>query len=91
MATDGVVDPGTTTAGVVEVVVPLLMSWARLSRSFLMSSMTLRFAMLTTLVARDGSSLCMASTAVRSSWNMPCWNFFGERSCRAACRAGGST
>ena len=57
MATDGVVDPGITVAGVVGVVVPLLMSWARLSRSFLMSSMTLRFAMLTTLVARDGSSL----------------------------------
>lgn len=57
MATDGVVGPGTTVAGVVEVVVPLLMSWARLSRSFLMSSMTLRLAMLTTLVARDGSSL----------------------------------
>ena len=67
MATDGVVDPGTMAAGVVEVVVPLLMSWARLSRSFLMSSMTLRLAMLTTLVARDGASLCMASTAVRSS------------------------
>lgn len=82
---------GTTPAGVVVVVVPLLMSWARLAKSFLMSSITLRLAMFTTLVARDGSSLCMASTAVRSSWNMPCLNSFGERSCRAACRDGAST
>lgn len=91
MATPVVVEPGTMAAGDVVVVVPLLMSWARLAKSFLMSSMTLRLAMFTTLVARDGSSLWMASTAVRSSWNMPCWNFFGDRSCRAACREGGST
>ena len=83
--------PGTAGAGVVVVVVPLLMSWARLAKSFLMSSMTLRLATYTTLVARDGSSLCMACTAVRSSWNMPCLNFFGERSCKAACRDGAST
>ena len=73
------------------VVVPLFISWARLAMSFLMSSMTLRLATYTTLVAKDGSSLWMASTAVRSSWNMPCLNFFGERSCRAACRDGAST
>lgn len=84
-------DSGTLAAGVVVVVVPLLISWARLAKSFLMSSITLRLAMFTTLVAKDGSSLCMASTAVRSSWNMPCLNFFGERSCRAACRDGAST
>ena len=89
--TMGVEDtPGTTAAGVVLGVVPLLISW-RLAKSCLMSSMTLRLATYTTLVARDGSSLCMASTAVRSSWNMPCLNFFGERSCRAACRDGAST
>ena len=89
--TRGVEDtPGTPAAGVVLGVVPLLISW-RLTKSCLMSSMTLRLATYTTLVARDGSSLCMASTAVRSSWNMPCLNFFGERSCRAACRDGAST
>ncbi len=94
MTTWGVVvddDAATPAAGVVVVVVPLLISWARLAKSFLMSSITLRLATLTTLVARDGSSLCMASTAVRSSWNMPCLNFLGERSCRAACRDGAST
>ena len=91
MTTPDLVDPGTMAAGVVVVVVPLLMSWARLAKSCLMSSITFRLAMFTTLVARDGSSLCMASTAVRSSWNMPCLNFFGERSCRAACRDGAST
>lgn len=90
--TTGVEDtPGTTGAGVVVVVVPLLISTARLTKSFLMSSKTLCLATYTTLVAKDGSSLCMASTAVRSSWNIPCLNFFGERSCRAACRDGGST
>lgn len=57
MATPVVVEPGTMAAGVVVVVVPLLMSMARLAKSFLMSSMTLRLAMFTTLVARDGSSL----------------------------------
>ena len=91
MATPVVDDPGTMAAGVVVVVVPLLISWARLARSCLMSSITLRLAIFTTLVARDGSSLCMASTAMRSSWNMPCLNFFGERSCNAACRDGAST
>lgn len=91
MATPVVDDPGTLAAGVVVVVVPLLISWARLTKSLLMSSITLRLAMFTTLVARDGSSLCMAFTAVRSSWNMPCLNFFGERSCSAACRDGAST
>ena len=35
-------------------------------------------------VANPGSSLCMASIAVRSSGNMPCWNFLGEKSCSAA-------
>ena len=42
-------------------------------------------------VAKPGSSLWIASRAVRSSGNMPCLNFFGEKSCRAACREGGST
>lgn len=83
--------PGTAGAGVVVDVVPLLISWARLAKSVFMSSITLRLATLTTLVAKDGSSLCMASTAVRSSWNMPCLNFFGERWCRAACKDGAST
>ena len=90
--TTGVEDtPGTTGAGAELVVVPLLISTARLTKSFLISSMTLCLATYTTLVAREGSSLCMASTAVRSSWNIPCLNFLGERSCRAACRDGGST
>ena len=41
-------------------------------------------------VATPGSSLWIASTAVRSSGNMPCLNFLGEKSWSAACRDGGS-
>ena len=51
------VDEPAPAAGVAVVVVPLLISWARLAISFLMSSITLRLAIATTLVARDGSSL----------------------------------
>lgn len=49
--------PGTAGAGVVVDVVPLLISGARLAKSVFMSSITLRLATLTTLVANDGSSL----------------------------------
>lgn len=46
----------------------------------LMSCRLARLAMCMIPVAIFGSSLCMASTAVRSSGNMPCLNFFGEKS-----------
>lgn len=42
--------------------------------------LTARFAKLTMLAASGGSSRCIASTAIRSSINMPCLNFFGEYS-----------
>lgn len=79
-----------TAAGVVVVVVPLLTSW-RLLIFLFTSSPIFRLAKFTMLVASDGSSLWMASTAVRSSGNMPCLNFFGEKSWRAAWSDGGST
>lgn len=68
--------PGTMGAADV-VVVPLLMSC--------------RLAKATILLAIDASSLCSASAAVLSFSNIPCVNFLGEWSCRAACKAGAST
>ena len=68
--------PGTT-AAVDVVTVPLLISC--------------RLANATILLAIDASSLCRASAAVLSFSNMPCVNFFGEKSWSAACKDGGST
>lgn len=50
-----------------------------------------RLASANMLDAREASSRCTASTAVRSSLKTPCLNFFGVKSCKAAWRAGGST
>ena len=63
-------------AEVVAGVVPLLMSCRFTNSGFM--SFFVRLARLIMLVARFGWVLCMTSTAVRSSWNMPCWNFLGE-------------
>lgn len=71
------VDSGSTTAADVVVAVPLLISSCRLTKSTI--SDFWRLAMFTMLVAIDGSSLWMTSTAVRSSGNMPCLNFLGEK------------
>jgi len=69
----GVTDRGP--AGAVVVVVPLS---CRFTISFLTRSFV-RLANSMMLVAREGSSLWITSTAVWSVSNMPCLNFLGEK------------